>query len=146
VSGLLIGLGVVVGYALPQNAVSPTSDVGTVTSATASGGVITFSFTPKSGSKETLRYLRATPWQAKQSGPWSTSGMPSCLLPSAVTASAAKSSGKAGGAKSHPPKASPGASSPAAGQPDRVTLGVIRVTSVGSAPGGQVIAWVECYG
>jgi len=146
VNGLLIGLGVVVGYALPQNSVSPTSDTGIVTSAAAGGGGITFSFTPKSGPKETLRYLGSTPWQAKPSGRWSTSGMPSCLLPSVVAASVTKPSGKPAAGRSRSATASPGASSPATGPADRVTIGVVNVTSVGSAPGGHVIAWVECYG
>src|SRR5258708_36418749 len=71
----LIAVGAVVGYALPQNTVSPKSEVGMVTSARpapAGDGTATIvSFTPRGGTRQTLLINDFTPWQGKQSGPWS---------------------------------------------------------------------------
>src|SRR5215472_4416890 len=117
VSGLLLAIGAAVGYALPQSAVSPKSEIGTVAAApgTTSGQGITFVFTPASGSKQTFRFVESTPWQLKQSGKWNWTGTPPCLTPQKGT------SGK-------------------------VTIGVVNIHPVDVAPGRPLVAWVECYG
>src|SRR5258708_33283433 len=107
----LIAVGAVVGYALPQNTVSPKSEVGLVTSASpapAGDGTATIvSFTPRGGTRQTLLINDFTPWQGKQSGPWSHVSEAPCLSSSAT--------------------------------PDRVTLGMVTIHAVGSAPGGTVV-------
>ncbi len=113
IGAALIVIGVIVGYALPQNSVSPKSEVGTVTSVHGSmGGTnANVQFKAKGATSSVTYPLDApTPWQPKSGAPWRTHGQPSCL---------------------------------AAG--DKVTLGVVNVDGVGSAPGGERIIWVECY-
>ncbi len=70
IGGTLIAVGAVVGYALPQNTVSPKSEVGMVTSASpapAGDGTATIvSFTPRGGTRQTLLINDFTPWQGKR--------------------------------------------------------------------------------
>lgn len=117
VSLTLIGLGVVVGYALPESTVSPKSEIGTIMSSAAksTGPTTSFVFKPKTGTRETFRFINSTPWQATSSGKWQHLGVPPCLT------------------------------SPS-GKPNSVTIGVVNIHSVDQAPGEMMVAWVECYG
>ena len=114
---VLVVIGVVVGYLLPQNTASPKSEVGKVTSVQGTiGANERFDFKTK-GVKGTTRYTLEdpTPWQAKPNGRWYMDGQPSCLVPDSKN-------------------------------PVKVTLGVISVHAVGSAPGSAMVVWIECYG
>lgn len=114
---VMLVLGGVVGYALPQSSASPSSEIGLVTSvgnATTDAG-LRFSFTATKGKPQNLRFQDATPWQATASGRWYYTGRPACLRP-----------GTTGRVK--------------------VTLGIVTAQAVGSAPGGPLVVWVECYG
>lgn len=117
ISAVLLVVGVLVGYALPQNSVSPKSEVGKVMSVHGSvgSGDAGIEFKTK-GVTGLVRYAleNPTPWQAKPNGTWHPSGQPSCLVPDSKT-------------------------------PVKVTLGVISVHPVGSAPGNPMIVWIECY-
>jgi hypothetical protein len=117
VYAVLVVVGVLVGYALPQSSVSPKSETGTVTNVQGSvgdlGSHVAF-LTKGVKGKVTYPMRDQVPWQAVKGGSWHQSGQPSCLVP--------------GSAK-----------------PVKVTLGVITVDAVGSAPGGPMVVWVECY-
>jgi hypothetical protein len=113
IGAVLVVVGVLVGYALPQHTASPSSDIGTVMKVHGlvgdQGSTLLFKAKGKSG---TVSYPTEDliPWQAKSGGPWHHSGQPACLIPDS-----------------------------------KVTLGVISVHQDGSAPGGPMIVWVECY-
>jgi hypothetical protein len=114
---VMLVVGGVVGYALPQSNASPSSETGSVTSV---GNVTTdaglrFSFTPAKGKPQILRLQNPTPWQKTASGQWLSKGQPSCLIAGSTT-------------------------------PVKVTLGIVTAEAVGSAPGGPIVVWVECYG
>ncbi len=116
VGAVMLLLGGVVGYALPQSNASPASEAGSVLSVgnpTKDSGIL-FDFKPAKGPMETFRLQAPTPWQDTPSGPWHSKGQPACVVPGSTTPTAA-------------------------------TLGVITVGPVGSAPGGSIVAWVECY-
>lgn len=118
VSAVLLVVGVLVGYALPQNSVSPKSEVGQVISVQGSVGSASAGIEFKTkGVNGLVHYALEdpTPWQAKPNGTWHSSGQPSCLVPDSKT-------------------------------PVKVTLGVISVHPVGSAPGNPMVVWIECYG
>jgi hypothetical protein len=113
IGAALIVVGVIVGYALPQNSVSPKAEAGTVVSVKGQLGGPKASLTFKAtGVSAPVTYpLDApTPWQTKSGATWHSTGTPSCLTPGS-----------------------------------KVTLGVVNVDGVGSAPGGERIIWVECY-
>ena len=117
IGAVLVVVGVLVGYALPQSSVSPKSEVGTVMKVQGSLGGTSSSLVFKAkGLKQAISYPMQDPipWQATSSGAWHQGGQPSCLVPGSAT-------------------------------PVKVTLGVITVQGVGSAPGGPMIVWVECY-
>jgi hypothetical protein len=117
IGAVLIVIGVLVGYALPQSSVSPKSEVGKIMSVHgtigSAGAEIEFKAKGVTG---LVHYMLEdpTPWQAKANGVWHQSGQPSCLVPDSKT-------------------------------PVKVTLGVISVHAVGSAPGNPMIVWIECY-
>jgi len=108
--GALVVIGVIVGYALPQNSVAPKSEMGTVTSVQGTSPNLTVTFKTKGTSPVTFHLENPTPWQAKSGGTWFMHSSPSCLTQGA-----------------------------------KVTLGVVTVDPVGSAPGGAMVTWVECY-
>ena len=118
IGAVLVVVGVVVGYVLPQNNVSPRSEVGKVMSVHGSLGSAgaNFSFETK-GVAGLVRYTleNPTPWQARPSGTWHYSGQPQCLVPGST-------------------------------KPVKATLGVISVRAVRSAPGNPMVVWIECYG
>ncbi len=113
IGAVLVVVGVLVGYALPQHTASPSSEVGTVMKVHgvvgAQGSTLLFKVKGKSGTVSYPAQDRI-PWQAKSGGTWQHSTEPSCLVPGT-----------------------------------KVTLGVISVHQDGSAPGGSMIVWVECY-
>jgi hypothetical protein len=113
IGAALIVVGVIVGYALPQNSVSPKSEAGTVMSVKGQLGdpaaSVTFKATGASG-PVTYQLDSPTPWQSKSGATWHDGGTPSCLTSGA-----------------------------------KVTLGVVNVDGVGSAPGGERVIWIECY-
>jgi len=118
VGAVLIVVGVLVGYALPQSTVTPKSEVGLVTEVHGSIGSTSASLVFKTkGVAGTVSYplIDPTPWQASSGGTWHSNGQPPCLIPGSTT-------------------------------PTKVTLGVISVHAVGAAPGGAYVMWVECYG
>jgi hypothetical protein len=106
-----------VGYALPQNSASPKSEVGNVTSVHGSIGSpgAGFEFTTK-GVAGVVRYTLEDPT------PWQ-----------AAPNGAWHSSGQ------------PSCLVPGSKAPVKVTLGVISVHPVGSAPGNPMVVWIECY-
>lgn len=117
IGAVLIVLGVFVGYAWPQNNVSPKSEVGSVTSVTGNIGSAGAGFEFKTkGVPGLVHYTLEdpTPWQAKLNGTWHMTGQPPCLVADSKT-------------------------------PVKVTLGVISVHPVGSAPGNPMVVWIECY-
>ena len=117
IGAVLIVVGVLVGYALPQNTVSPKSEVGFIMSVHGSIASASAGIEFKTKSVQGLVYYSLedpTPWQAQPNGTWHKSGQPSCLVPGAIT-------------------------------PVKVTLGVISVHPVGSAPGNPMVVWIECY-
>jgi hypothetical protein len=115
---LMLAIGAAIGYALPQSTASPRTSTGTVTSVSkaTSGSEVQFMFRPK-GASQTVPYTLEDPT------PWRQQ---------------ANSQWSTVGA---PPCLKPGSSTPTP-----VTLGVVSISSVGSAPGGQMVVWVECYG
>lgn len=117
VGAVLIVVGVLVGYLLPQNAASPKSEVGKVMSVGASIGNSDAGFIFKAKGVTGLVHYPLedpTPWLASPNGRWHYSGQPSCLAPGSST-------------------------------PVTVTLGVISVRPVGSAPGNPMVVWIECF-
>jgi hypothetical protein len=116
VGAVMLLLGGVVGYALPQNNASPATEAGTVLSVAnpTKDSVTLLDFKPAKGPKEMFTLQAATPWQNTPSGPWHFKGQPACMVPGSTTPTAA-------------------------------TLGVVTVRSTGSAPGRTIVAWVECY-
>lgn len=116
VSAALIAVGALVGYALPQNTASPASDIGTVTSVS-----------PASGGAGTELVFKPKvgarqSFRIDDSTPWQ--GKPSGTW---------NTTGR-------PPCLVPGSA-----KPNHVTLGVVNVHAVGSAPGATIVAWIECY-
>ncbi len=113
---VMLGLGAVVGFALPHSNASPSSQQGSIVSVgntTASAG-LQFDFLPVKGTKETFRLQSATPWQKSPTSHWISKGQPTCLVAGSTTAVPA-------------------------------TIGVVNVAGTGNAPGRSVVVWVECY-
>lgn len=115
---LMLAIGAAIGYALPQSSASPRTATGTVTSVQQdpSNSGVQIVFKPK-GASQTVKYTLEDPT------PWQQQ---------------ANSPWHSVGT---PPCLKPGTTTPTP-----VTLGVVGVSSVGSAPGGQMVVWVECYG
>jgi hypothetical protein len=117
VSGALLAVGVAVGYALPQSNVSPKSETGTVSPA------------PSATSGPGTMFVFKTKSGSKQtfrfveSTPWQVS-----------------KSGKWNWTGIPP------CLTPQTGTSSKVTLGVVNIHAVDTAPGRTMVAWVECYG
>jgi hypothetical protein len=115
---VLVVIGVLVGHALPDSSVSPDSEAGTITSVHGQIGSPKASLDFKvKGVKGTASYALVDPT------PWQ-----------------AASGGKwhAGG--------QPSCLKSGTVRPAKATIGVVTVHGVGSAPGGSMVVWVECYG
>jgi hypothetical protein len=113
---VLLGIGGVVGYALPHSRAAPRAQAGSVISVgnvTRAAG-LEFWFKPAKGSKEQFRLQPATPWQKSRSDHWHAKGEPPCLVPGSNTATP-------------------------------VTIGLISTWKVGAASGRSIVVWVECY-
>jgi len=117
VGAVMLVLGGVVGYTLPQSNATPTQQAGSVLSVGNSIKEVgvAFEFKPAKGPQERFLLQGGTPWQERPSGQWHSKGLPSCIVP-----------GTTGTTKA--------------------TLGIITARSVGSAPGRPIVVWVECYG
>lgn len=83
IGAVLIIAGVIVGYSLPSNSVSPKSEIGVVkvVSGSMSSENANFTFKQKGVKNKPVRYFieDPTPWQAKKGGPWDHHGQPACL-------------------------------------------------------------------
>src|SRR5579859_39857 len=114
---VMLVLGGVVGYALPQNNASPNSESGQILSvgdATANAGV-SFTFLPTAkGTDQTFQLQFATAWKGARSDKWHYTGLPTCVVPGST-------------------------------MPEAATLGMVKVRGSGSAPDRHIIVWVECW-
>jgi hypothetical protein len=118
IGAVLIVIGVLVGHALPDSSVSPASEAGTITAVHGRIGSPKASLDFKGkGVKGTASYALVEPT------PWQATS----------------------GAKWHS-GGQPSCLKPTSPKPDKATIGVITVHGVGSAPGGPMVVWVECYG
>lgn len=117
VSGGLIALGVVVGYALPVSSVAPKTETGTVTQVSGKPGSKPVSsmvtFQQSGGTKQTYQFVDTTPWRATATSKWRSAGDPPCLVPGS-------------------------------GTPEKATIGVVTVKGVANQPDRSMIEWVEC--
>jgi hypothetical protein len=118
IGAVLVIVGVAVGYALPSNTVSPKSEVGELISVRGGIGSATAGITFKAkGATGSVRYHLEDPT------PWL--------------------------AKPHGTwhmSGQPSCLVPGSKKRVRVTLGVIQVEPVGSAPGNPTVVWIECFG
>jgi|SRR5579863_10367963 len=85
IGAVLLIAGVIVGYALPSNSVSPKSEIGVVkvVGGSMSHEDANFTFKQKGPKTKPVRYFieDPTPWQAKSGGAWNHHGEPACLKP-----------------------------------------------------------------
>ncbi len=82
IGAVLVVVGVLVGYALPQHTASPKSETGTITQVRgAMGGKGATLVFKEKGQRGTVSFPMQDPipWQANSSGGWHGSGQPSCL-------------------------------------------------------------------
>jgi hypothetical protein len=83
IGAVLLIAGVIVGYALPSNSVSPKSEIGVVqiVRGSMSAENANFTFKQKGAKNKPVRYFLEdpTPWQAKSGSPWNHHGLPACL-------------------------------------------------------------------
>ena len=113
---VILGLGGVIGFALPKNNAAPRAETGTVMSvdnATQNAGIHFAVKVKKVDEEQQFRWQEATPWRDK-TGQWHYKSMPTCLVPGST-------------------------------KPTKVTVGVVDVQSANSAPGRTVVVWVKCY-
>ena len=114
---VMLVLGGVVGYALPQHHTSQNSESGQII---AVGDAIPnqgpwFTFAPaSSGAVQKFSLQFATAWKGAPSDKWHYAGLPTCVVPGST-------------------------------MPDPATLGVVTVSRKGAAT-HKIIVWVECYG
>jgi hypothetical protein len=115
---VMVVLGGVVGYALPKSSAAPSGEIGSVTSVgnTTTDAGLRFSFTDSKSGK--AQNLRFL-----YGTPWQKT---------------------ASGQWNH--KGQPACLLPGTTSSVKVTLGIITSSSDGTAPGGPIVAWVECYG
>ena len=113
---VMLGLGGVVGFALPKSSAAPRAETGTITSvdnATQDAGIHFAMKVKKVTEPEQFRWQYATPWRDK-SGLWHHKGTPFCLVPGSTKLT-------------------------------KVTVGLVDVASANSAPGRTVVVWLKCY-
>src|SRR5690349_12585699 len=83
---VMLGLGGVIGYALPKSSATPKVETGTIASVdnTTKNAGIHFSVNVKNVAKpQPFRWQEATPWQ-DTAGHWHHKGTPACLVPAAT--------------------------------------------------------------
>jgi hypothetical protein len=113
---VMLGLGGVIGFALPRSSAAPRAETGTITSVdnvTLNAGIHFAVKVKKVAQPEKFRWQDATPWRDK-TGKWHLKGTPTCLVPGTTT-------------------------------PTKVTVGLVDVASANSAPGRTVVVWLKCY-
>jgi hypothetical protein len=113
---VMLGLGGIIGFALPKSNAAPKAETGTIRSvgnATQNAGITFAVKVKKVAQPEQFRWQEPTPWRDK-TGQWSSKGTPTCLIPGST-------------------------------KPTKVTVGVVDVQSANSAPGRTVVVWVKCY-
>lgn len=117
VSGGLIGLGVVVGYALPVSSVAPKTETGMILAVSGAPGSspvrVLVTFQQTGSTKQTYQFVQTTPWRATATSKWRNAGDPPCLVPGS-------------------------------GTPEKATIGVVTVKGTGTQPDRSMIEWVEC--
>ena len=117
VGAVMLVLGGVVGYALPQHNASPNSQKGQILAvgdAIQNSG-LWFTFMPKTnGPDMKFRLQYATAWKGSPSDKWQYAGLPSCMVPGST-------------------------------MPETATLGMVTVRGSGASPPRKIIVWVECY-
>jgi hypothetical protein len=112
---VMLVLGGVVGYALPQHSTSQNSESGQIL---AVGDAVPdqgpwFTFAPAgSGAVQKFSLQFATAWKAVPSGNWHYAGLPTCVVPGST-------------------------------MPEPATLGVVTVRGTGAKP-HKIVVWVEC--
>jgi hypothetical protein len=88
IGAILLVVGVLVGYSLPSNSVSPKSEIGVVKVVNGSMASENANFTFKQNGAKTklVRYFIGdpTPWQPKSGAKWDHHGQPACLKPGAT--------------------------------------------------------------
>jgi hypothetical protein len=88
IGAVLLVVGVIVGFSLPSNSVSPKSEIGVVkaVSGNMSAENANFTFKQKGPKTKPVRYFLEdpTPWQAKSGAKWDHHGQPACLKPGAT--------------------------------------------------------------
>lgn len=106
IGAALIALGALVGYALPQNTVSPKSEPGTVMlmhgHLGAPGARFEFKASGKGNAAVTYPLEDPTPWQATSGGAWHTQGQAPCLAPGAKATVGVINVHAVGSAPGHP--------------------------------------------
>jgi hypothetical protein len=113
---VMLGLGGVIGYALPKTSAAPRAETGTITSvdnATTNAGILFEVKLKKVSQPQHFRWQDGAPWLDKH-GHWHDKGRPTCLVPGSTA-------------------------------PAKVTVGAVDVQSGNSAPGRTVVIWVKCY-
>ncbi|MDR2986217.1 MAG: hypothetical protein LBV34_15385 [Nocardiopsaceae bacterium] len=113
---VMLGLGGVIGFALPKSSAAPRVETGTITSvnnATQNAGIHFAVKVKKVDQPEQFWWRDATPWRDK-TGQWHREGRPACLIPGSTAAV-------------------------------KVTVGLVDVAAANSAPGGTVVVWLKCY-
>jgi hypothetical protein len=117
IGAVMLVLGGVVGYALPQNNASPNSESGQILAvgdAIQNSG-LWFTFMPKTNGPDLrFRLQYATAWKSSSTDEWHYAGLPTCMVPGST-------------------------------MPEPATLGMVSIRGSGSAPDRKIIVWVECY-
>jgi hypothetical protein len=114
---VMLGLGGVIGYAVPKSNAAPTAQTGTIKSvdnATTNAGILFKVKAHKVHGLQQFRWQDGTPWRDSK-GHWHDKGRPDCLIPG----------------------------SPA---PAKITVGAVDVQAASDARARTVLVWVKCYG
>jgi hypothetical protein len=113
---VMLGLGGVIGYAIPKTNAAPKAETGTIKSVdnvTTNAGMLFKVKLYKVHDLQQFRWQDGTPWRDKKSN-WHDKGRPYCLIPGST-------------------------------QPAKITVGAVDVQAANDAPGRTVVVWVKCY-
>jgi len=113
---VMLGVGGMIGYAIPKSNAAPKAETGTISAvdnATAHAGILFRIKVHQAGDPEQFRWQDGTPWRDK-AGRWHDKGTPGCLVPGTATGA-------------------------------RITVGVVDAQSASNAPARTVVVWVKCY-
>lgn len=114
---VMLGLGGVIGYAIPKTNAAPKAETGTIKSvdnATTDAGILFKVKVHKVHDLQQFRWQDGTPWRDSK-GNWHGKGTPDCLIPGSI-------------------------------KPAKITVGAVDAQSASNAPGRTVVVWVKCYG